>query len=124
MTTNTPQAILPVRTDQLLEKYKSMSNLQIDFLNKAFNINVDLDFMDKVNDIFKDKHTFVPANFEEDDRKTEREKINTKMLKFVKEVNKIKPMSEVINNLPLFVGMCSTLLLYNDNLTTKLTVNV
>ena len=102
----------------------SLSDLQVKYLEKEMNHAFDQEFFEKVTNIFLDKQIFVPANYEEDTREVLREKINTKMISVVKEINKIKPFSEVVNNFQHFITMCAPLLLYNDNLTTKFAVNL
>jgi len=61
---------------------------------------------------------------EEDSREVQREKVNTRMLAFVQEVNKVKPFSEIANNLSHFLAMSTMVNLYNDNIGTKFAVNI
>ena len=113
---------LPPRPN-LLEKYKKMSSLQSELLKVHLNSQLDLKFQEKVENIFRDKRFFEPMSYEEEDRVTQREKINTKLLRFLKEINKIMPLNEVFNDLNLYCAMCLPTIIYNDNITTKISVN-
>ena len=60
---------------------------------------------------------------EEDDRATTREKINTRLLKFLKLGNEIVPISEVFNDIFLWMAFTTHTWLYNGSMVTKMTVN-
>lgn len=108
----------------LLEKYKEASSLQIPYLFGFLHQQLDLDYMAKVQAIFDDKRTFVPMTYEEDDRAAYRENINTKFLNLVRQLDKVKPLTELWNNYSLFISMGSNAFLYNDNIMVKISVNL
>ena len=45
-----------------------MSNLQPDLIKKFINSEIDVEYMEKIENIFKDKHNFEPMTYEEDSR--------------------------------------------------------
>lgn len=101
-----------------------MSKIQIDLLKREYNSEVDFEYMDQIDNIFKDKAFFEPATYEEDERTVAREKVNTRILRFIKEAKKIRPISDPINDINLWVAFMTTPFLYNDVLSTKLGVNL
>ncbi len=91
---------------------------------KFLHQQVDLDYMQRVEAIFADRRTFPPMAFEEDDRGKERENVNTKFLNLIRELDKVKPLSEVWNNYSLFISLGSIAYLYNENIMVKISVNL
>jgi hypothetical protein len=100
-----------------------MSKLQPEILTKALNWAIDTEYQNQITDIFKDKKFFEPMTYEEDDRITQREKLNTRLLKLLKEAKKIKPLSESFNDIFLWCAMSMPIWIYNDNMSTKMAVN-
>ena len=61
--------------------------------------------------------------YEEDGRVISRQKVNTKLLKFLKESKKVRSINESFNDINLWVAMTSHMFLYDDAITTKMSVN-
>ena len=101
-----------------------MSGLQADFLRVQLNSSIDLKYHEKVEEILKDKRFFEPMTYEEHDRTTHREKVNEKLFRFLKEASKIAPLSNTFNDIALYVALCKSTLIYDDNVVTKLSVNL
>eukprot|EP00347_Sterkiella_histriomuscorum_P004091 403361786 len=108
----------------LLEQYKAMSNLDIDFIKKHTERELNQDFIQKVNQIIANKKIFEHEINEEDDRQTIRQKLNYQIHYFLGEIRKIIPMRELLTDLSLFISMLMPVSPFNDSFSTKLIVNL
>lgn len=107
----------------LLDKYRKMSSLQSEFIKQQLNHQVDLKLQEKFENIFKDRRHFEPYTYEEMDRKQQRESVNVKVLRYLKESSKFVPLSEAFNDIGTWCAMCEPAIIYNDSITTKMSVN-
>ena len=82
-----------------------MSNLQPEQMFKHMTAYYNHDLIKKGEDIFRDKQFFQPYTYEEDDRPVKREKLNTRLLTFLKEARKIVSLNEVFNDISLWMSL-------------------
>lgn len=73
--------------------------------------------------MFKDKQFFEPLTSEELTREQEREIVNIRLLRILKEAKKVGPLNEIFNDFPLFMAFVTQAFIYNDAITTKFSVN-
>lgn len=93
----------------LLEKYRRMSDLDPEFI-RGFNYSeVGIHNVEKFRHIMRDKAIFEPLSNEEDSRDVLREKINTRILKLLKEAKKVAPLSEIFNDFSLYCAFTTNI---------------
>jgi len=88
-----------LKEENLLEKYRKMSDIDLDFLRSFLQKELNQDIIHKVNEIISNRRNFEPEIDEEDDRWTKRMKVNKRILIMLSEIKKAVPMRDLLTDI-------------------------
>jgi hypothetical protein len=119
-------APVPPVKENLLFKYKAMSDLQPEELKQFTNYEIDRELLYKATQHVynSDKKLFEAPYLHEVDRVTAREQVNTKVLKLIEEWKKIVPFKDLCNDLRLWMAIVVMPHAHDMSISTKFVVNL